>query len=208
MDGGPDYAAGPVHPLHAVDDGICFGSLNSHGRGKCRDGKSAKLEKAHVLRAHLRTSLRLNSLAGCVERVGSATGDWALLGCLNCPIAGHSISTTSTTHRPAFTRSMGAKEPKLVRAVIPSASPIAGRSRLQLALPKGPTADPRAAKRLHSWPVMVDGANPFCESNAHRRRDGRRSELVQDANQLSVRGRTPIANRLDRVRLGQPVEAG
>ena len=35
MDGGPGYAAGPVHPLDAVDYSICFASLNGHRRGEC-----------------------------------------------------------------------------------------------------------------------------------------------------------------------------
>jgi hypothetical protein len=40
----PDYAAGPVHPLHTVDDGICVGGFDSHARGEYRDRESGKLE--------------------------------------------------------------------------------------------------------------------------------------------------------------------
>ena len=47
-----------------------------------------------------------------------------------------------------------------------------------------------------------------CESNTNRRRDGRRSELVQDVDQLSVRWRAPFAEGLDRVGFGQAVEPG
>ena len=71
----------------------------------------------------------------------------------------------------------------------------------------GPTADLRAAKKLRSWPKWWM-AQTFCESNTNRRRDGRRSEPVQDVDQLSVRWRAPFAEGLDRVGFGQAVEPG
>jgi hypothetical protein len=46
------------------------------------------------------------------------------------------------------------------------------------------------------------------KSNTNRRRDGRRSELVQDVDQLSVRWRAPFAEGLDRVGFGKAVEPG
>ena len=70
-----------------------------------------------------------------------------------------------------------------------------------------PAADLRAAKKLRSWPKWWM-AQTFCESNTNRRCDGRRSELVQDVDQLSVRWRAPFAEGLDRVGFGQAVEPG
>jgi len=51
-------------------------------------------------------------------------------------------------------------------------------------------------------------AQTFCESNTNGRSDGRRSKLVQDVDQLSVRWRAPFAEGLDRVGFGQAVEPG
>jgi hypothetical protein len=52
--------------------------------------------------------------------------------------------------------------------------------------------------------VVVDSAS-LLVSNGHRCR-GWRSELVQDVDQLSVRWRSPFAEGLHRIRLGQAVE--
>ena len=49
-------------------------------------------------------------------------------------------------------------------------------------------------------------AETIYESNAHRRRDGRRSELVQNVDQLSVRWGGPFAEGLNRGCLGESVE--
>src|SRR5205807_9771130 len=116
---GAGSPACPVPPPHAVDDCISVGSLNGHGRRECRDGKSAQLEHARGVPGHPPTPFPWfgSFWTPCRDASGgsgSATGDWAQLGCLNCPNAEHLISTTSTRHRPAFARSLGAKEPKLV----------------------------------------------------------------------------------------------